>query len=239
MADRVLVVDDEPSIVELAAFNLRRAGFDVVTAADGPAALEAVRSLSPQVVVLDVMLPGLDGFEVCRQLRAWSAVPVLMLTARKEEVDRVVGLEIGADDYLTKPFSPRELVARVKALVRRVRLDREAAAGTDAADAIQVGELSVDFAKHEARLAGRPLDLTRTEFNLLAHLAAHPGRVYARDELLKIVWGDDFFGDERTIDVHIRHLREKIETDPARPVLILTVRGVGYRMSPDVQGGRR
>ncbi|MHB9145887.1 MAG: response regulator [Symbiobacteriia bacterium] len=236
MADRVLVVDDEPSIVELAAFNLRRAGFDVLTAADGPAALEAVRALSPQVVVLDVMLPGLDGFEVCRQLRQWSTVPVLMLTARKDEVDRVVGLEIGADDYLTKPFSPRELVARVKALVRRVRLDREAEASQGPAEVIRTGSVSIDLTRHEVRVAGRFVELTPTEFSLLAHLASHPGRVYSRGDLLKIIWGEDFFGDERTVDVHIRHMREKLEGDPAQPALLLTVRGVGYRFNPGSQG---
>ncbi|MGE5591931.1 MAG: response regulator [Bacillota bacterium] len=228
LADRVLVVDDEPALVELVAFNLRKAGFDVNTAADGAAALEAVRAWDPQLVVLDLMLPGLDGFEVCRELRKWSAVPVLMLTARKEEVDRVVGLEIGADDYLTKPFSPRELVARVRALLRRVRLDRESGGG----GVLESGPLRIDLERHEVAVEGRPVDLTPTEFRLLSQLAQHPGRVYSREDLLRVIWGEDFFGDERTVDVHVRHLREKVEPDPARPQLILTVRGVGYRFSP-------
>lgn len=236
LADRVLVVDDEPALVELVAFNLRKAGFDVNTAADGAAALAAARSWNPQVVVLDVMLPGLDGFEVCRELRKWSAVPVLMLTARKEEVDRVVGLEIGADDYLTKPFSPRELVARVRALLRRVRLDREAAAAGAGGGVLESGSLRVDLERHEVTLEGRSIDLTPTEFRLLSQLAQHPGRVYSREDLLRVIWGDDFFGDERTVDVHVRHLREKVEPDPAHPQLILTVRGVGYRFSPRPQG---
>lgn len=237
LADRVLVVDDEPALVELVAFNLRKAGFDVVTAADGPAALETVRAWSPQVVVLDVMLPRLDGFEVCRELRRWSAVPVLMLTARKDEVDRVVGLEIGADDYLTKPFSPRELVARVKALLRRVRLDRSEAGTEGQTGLIEAGPLRLDLDKHEVSAGDQVVDLTPTEFRLLAHLVGHPGRVYTREDLLRVIWGEDFFGDERTVDVHIRHLREKIEPDPARPAMILTVRGVGYRFSPRSQGG--
>ena len=236
LADRVLVVDDEPALVELVAFNLRKAGFDVVTAADGPAALEAVRAWSPQAVVLDVMLPGLDGFDVCREMRRFSAVPVLMLTARKEEVDRVVGLEIGADDYLTKPFSPRELVARVRALLRRVRLDREDAGAAGGAGSVEAGPLRIDLDKHEVSVAGRTVDLTRTEFRLLSHMAAHPGRVYSREDLLRVIWGEDFFGDERTVDVHIRHLREKVEPDPARPAMVLTVRGVGYRFARDGAG---
>lgn len=236
MADRILVVDDEPAILELAAFNLRKAGFDVLTASDGPAALAIIQAHAPQAVVLDVMLPGLDGFEVCRELRRWSAVPVLMLTARKDEVDRVVGLEIGADDYLTKPFSPRELVARVKALLRRVRLDQESARVESADERIEAGGLTIDPARHEVRLSGRPVDLTPTEFQLLAHMAANPGRVFSRDDLLKVIWGEDFFGDERTVDVHIRHLREKTEADPAHPTLVLTVRGVGYRFNPHPQG---
>lgn len=236
MADRVLVVDDEPALVELVAFNLRKAGFDVNTAADGAAALVAARSWNPQVVVLDVMLPGLDGFEVCRELRKWSAVPVLMLTARKEEVDRVVGLELGADDYLTKPFSPRELVARVRALLRRVRLDRETAAAGLAGGVLESGSLRIDLERHDVTVEGRSVDLTPTEFRLLSQLAQHPGRVYGREDLLRVIWGDDFFGDERTVDVHVRHLREKVEPDPAHPQLILTVRGVGYRFSPRPQG---
>lgn len=236
LADRVLVVDDEPALVELVAFNLRKAGFDVNTAADGDAALAAARSWNPQVVVLDVMLPGLDGFEVCRELRKWSAVPVLMLTARKEEVDRVVGLEIGADDYLTKPFSPRELVARVRALLRRVRLDREAAAAGLAGGVLESGALRIDLERHDVTVEGRSVDLTPTEFRLLSQLAQHPGRVYSREDLLRVIWGDDFFGDERTVDVHVRHLREKVEPDPAHPQLILTVRGVGYRFSARPQG---
>ncbi|MCL8206655.1 MAG: response regulator transcription factor [Actinomycetia bacterium] len=221
MRGKVLVVDDEPAIQELVRFALEREGFEVSVAQDGWAALAEAERLKPDLVVLDLMLPGLNGFEVCRALRATSDVPVLMLTARKEESDRVQGLDLGADDYVTKPFSPRELAARVKAILRRVRgPERETAAETG---------LVVDAERRRVLLDGQPVELTYTEFELLRVLAAHPGRVFTRDELLTRVWGADFYGDARTVDVHIRHLREKLHEDPMAPRFIETVRGVGYR----------
>lgn len=215
----VLVVDDEPAIRELVRFTLEREGFRVRLAGDGWEALEAARREAPDLVVLDLMLPGLSGEDVCRALRAEMDVPVLMLTARKEESDRVSGLELGADDYVTKPFSPRELAARVRAILRRTR-SREAGGGEG---------LVVDVERRRVTLDGRPVDLTYTEFELLRTLRAYPGRVFSREDLLSRVWGQDFYGDTRTVDVHIRHLREKLGEDPARPRFIETVRGVGYR----------
>jgi two-component system alkaline phosphatase synthesis response regulator PhoP len=221
MRGKVLVVDDEPAIQELVRFALEREGFEVSVAQDGWAALAEAERVKPDLVVLDLMLPGLNGFEVCRALRATSDVPVLMLTARKEESDRIQGLDLGADDYVTKPFSPRELAARVKAILRRSRgSERETGAE---------GGLVVDAERRRVLLDGQPVELTYTEFELLRVLAGHPGRVFTRDELLTRVWGADFYGDARTVDVHIRHLREKLHEDPVAPRFIETVRGVGYR----------
>ena len=221
---RVLVVDDEPPIVELVRGYLRREGMDVLTATDGPAAIAAVRDLAPDVVVLDVMLPGLDGIEVCRQLRTFSDVYVIMLTARGEEIDRVVGLSIGADDYLVKPFSPRELLARIKALLRRPR-------GSDASvGPRRVGALSVDVAKRKASVGDREVQLTATEFDLLATLARDPGVVVPRQALLDQVWGTDFFGDDHVLDVHVRKLRRKLSVGTRGEDLIETVRGIGFRL---------
>jgi two-component system alkaline phosphatase synthesis response regulator PhoP len=215
----VLVVDDEPAIRELVRFTLEREGFRVRLAGDGWEALDAARREAPDLVVLDLMLPGLSGEDVCRALRAEMDVPVLMLTARKEESDRVSGLELGADDYVTKPFSPRELAARVRAILRRTRgRDMPGSEG-----------LVVDVERRRVTLDGRPIDLTYTEFELLRTLRAYPGRVFSREDLLSRVWGQDFYGDTRTVDVHIRHLREKLGEDPAHPRFIETVRGVGYR----------
>lgn len=239
--EKVLVVDDEPSLVELVTYNLRRAGYQTVTAGDGEEALQVAERENPDLVILDLMLPKLDGFEVCKALRQVSAVPIVMLTARTDEVDRVVGLELGADDYVLKPFSPRELVARVKAILRRAALDRQAAgaAGTagaaerDAASgtgrSITAGALVIDPDKHRATVAGQALPLTYTEFKILWTLASSPGRVYERDALLTRVWGEDFFGDARTVDVHVRHLRQKLQEGGAEEEFIETVRGVGYR----------
>ncbi len=221
---RVLVVDDEPPIVELVRGYLRREGMDVLTATDGPAAIAAVRDLAPDVVVLDVMLPGLDGIEVCRQLRTFSDVYVIMLTARGEEIDRVVGLSIGADDYLVKPFSPRELLARIKALLRRPR-------GSDASvGPRRVGALSVDVAKRKASVGDREVQLTATEFDLLATLARDPGVVVPRQALLDQVWGTDFFGDDHVLDVHVGKLRRKLSVGTRGEDLIETVRGIGFRL---------
>jgi two-component system alkaline phosphatase synthesis response regulator PhoP len=217
----VLVVDDERPIRELVRTYLRRERMDVITAEDGATALEAIHRHSPDVVVLDVMLPGLDGIEVCRRLRSFSDAYVLMLTARGEETDRVVGLSIGADDYLVKPFSPRELVARIKALLRRPR----AAPAT----ATPPG-LSVDAQRHEVVVDDRPVSLTVIEFELLAALARDPGVVLTREQLLDRVWGQGFVGDDHLLDVHIAKLRGKLGDDPGEPRFVETVRGVGFRL---------
>jgi DNA-binding response OmpR family regulator len=223
-APRVLVVDDEPPIVELVRGYLVRDGMEVLTATDGPAAIAAVRNQAPDVVVLDVMLPGLDGIEVCRQLRTFSDVYVIMLTARGEEIDRVVGLSIGADDYLVKPFSPRELLARIKALLRRPRGNEGPATPR------RVGALSVDAARRKASVGDREVQLTATEFDLLATLARDPGVVVPRQSLLDQVWGTDYFGDDHVLDVHVAKLRRKLAGDAAGSDLIETVRGVGFRL---------
>lgn len=232
MPERILVVDDEPSILELVSYNLRRAGYEVVTADNGEDGLRIAREGGLDLVILDVMLPGIDGFEVLRAMRRTSDVPVLMLTARGEEIDRVVGFEIGADDYVAKPFSPRELTGRVKAILRRLR--RTAEPGEEGT--LHFGTLSVNFVTYEVARNGERVDLTPTEFQILKVLAQNPGRVFSRDELIDRVMGPDFFGDVRTVDVHIRHLRAKIEENPSEPRLIETVRGAGYKF---VSGRRR
>jgi phosphate regulon transcriptional regulator PhoB len=230
---RILVVDDEPHIVELVRYNLLQEGYDVATAGDGETALERVRSERPDLVVLDIMLPGVDGLEVCRRLRKDTAIPIIMLTAKGGELERVVGLEIGADDYVTKPFSPRELVARVRAVLRR-RV-REVSAPTQ--DPIVVGSLRLDPVTHEVTLQDRRIDLTAREFELLWLLMRHPNRVFTRDFLLEHLWGHDFYGSTRTVDMHVSRLREKIEDDPVQPTYIVTVRGVGYKLR-GVEAGR-
>jgi len=218
------VVDDEPTIVEFVRINLEKAGFRVLTAGDGETALRLAASEQPDLVVLDVMLPGKDGFEVCRELRRTTAVPIIMLTARDDDVDKILGLELGADDYLTKPFNPRELVARIKAILRRMdrinRLDTEV---------ITRGRIQLDLDRHQVTAGGQAVDLTPKEFELLELLIKNPGRVFSREILLERLWGYDFFGDSKTIDVHIRRLREKVEEDPSSPTHILTVWGVGYK----------
>ena len=224
----VLVVDDEPNLVDLVKGYLEREGFEVRAASDGPTAVDLARALHPDVVVLDLMLPGFDGLEVCRRLRQFTDAYVLMLTARGEEVDRIVGLEVGADDYLTKPFSPRELVARVKAMLRRPR--GAAAAAPDAAPVLRLGKLMIDEGRHEVELGGVPVSLTPREFALLATLAAQPGRVFTRAQLLERVWGAEYY-DEHVVDVHVANLRHKLEDDPADPTFVETVRGVGYRFA--------
>ena len=227
---KVLVVDDERNLVDLVAGYLEREGYRVLTAADGPSALDLARTADPDVVMLDVMLPGLDGVEVCRRLREFSDAYVLMLTARSEEVDKLVGLAVGADDYVTKPFSPRELVARVKAMLRRPR-GAPRRGDTDAPPALRIGELVVDEARHEVTLRGDVLAVTPREFALLTVLMSQPGRVFTRAQLLERVWGDAFY-DEHVVDVHVGNLRKKIEDDPGRPRYVETVRGVGYRFGP-------
>ena len=221
----VLVVEDEASLASTLSYNFRKNGFNVVTAADGYEGLQAARREQPDVVVLDLMLPKMDGLEVCRRLRAGSDVPILMLTAKGEELDRVVGLEMGADDYLTKPFSMRELIARVRALIRR-------SAGRPAADdvsRISAGMLELDIRGRTVTRDGAEVALKPKEFDLLFYLAKNAGQVFTREQLLEHVWGYEFFGGSRTVDVHIRWLREKLEKEPAQPRYLLTVRGVGYK----------
>lgn len=228
MAERILVVDDEDAIVQLIAYNLRRAGYEVMTAGNGEDALHIARTDPPDMMVLDVMLPGMDGFEVCKAVRRERDLPILMLTARGEEIDRVVGFEIGADDYVTKPFSPRELVGRIKAILRRARREPEPAVEQDS---LTFGPLSINFITYEVTREGQRVDLTPTEFQILKVLTQNPGRVFSRDELVDRVMGPDFYGDVRTVDVHIRHLRTKLEENPSEPRWIETVRGAGYKFS--------
>jgi len=225
---RILVVDDERVLLDTLRYNLTKAGYEVRTAADGEEALTLARRERPDLLILDVMLPKMDGFEVCRSVRRESKVPILMLTARDEELDRVLGLELGADDYLTKPFSMRELQARVKALLRRVEMEHTGESdGTP--QPLKVANLEVDTSSHQATISGVPLHLKPKEFDLLVFLMSNRGRAFFRDQLLEQVWGYDYAGDTRTVDVHVRWLREKVETDPSHPELIETVRGVGYR----------
>jgi two-component system, OmpR family, alkaline phosphatase synthesis response regulator PhoP len=229
MSRKVLVVDDEPSIVKLVQFNLEKEGFVVEVASDGQTALEKVKEAQPDLIVLDLMLPKVDGLEVCKQIRKENGhLPILMLTAKNEEFDKVLGLELGADDYMTKPFSPRELVARVKAILRRVEALREQGIPGDPTF-LKVGDLEIDTEGYEVRKKGDPVDLTPKEFELLIHLAGHRGKVLSRDQLLNAVWDYDFIGDTRIVDVHVSHLREKVEEDSRNPIYIKTVRGIGYK----------
>ncbi|HEU5099348.1 MAG TPA: response regulator transcription factor [Roseiflexaceae bacterium] len=224
----VLIVDDEQRLRDLVRGYLEHEGFNVLTAADGQAALDLAHQRAPDVVVLDLMLPGLDGLEVCRRLRSFSDAYVIMLTAKAEEIDRIIGLEVGADDYVTKPFSPRELIARVRAVLRR---PRSGATPHAVGNPQRFGHLTIDQERHEATLRGRPVALTALEFALLTTLAAHPGRVFTRDQLLEQVWGQDYFGDDHVVDVHIANLRKKLGDEPAAPAYIETVRGAGYRFA--------
>jgi two-component system alkaline phosphatase synthesis response regulator PhoP len=226
--DLILVVDDEPKIVKLARDYLERGGFQVTTAADGASALAGARADKPDLIVLDLNLPGMDGLDVCRQLRRESDVPIIMLTARVEETDRLIGLELGADDYIVKPFSPRELVARVRAVLRRAQ------GGVLQPGIIRAGALEIDLDGHRASVAGEPLHLTRIEFKLLAFLAQHPGQAFSRQRLLDQLHGHSHDGFDRSIDAHIKNLRRKIEPDPADPTYILTVYGIGYRFTDEV-----
>jgi DNA-binding response OmpR family regulator len=225
-APRILLVDDEQSVQKLLAFPLRKEGYEVVPALDGREALERIRGGSFDLVVLDLMLPKVDGFDVCRQIRARSTVPIIMLTAKADEIDKVLGLELGADDYITKPFSVREFRSRVKAVLRRAELARS---DDSHEEPLEEGDLRIDFDKRAVSVRDKPVRLTYVEFEILAALARSPGRVFGRTQLLDLVWGDSAYRDPRTVDVHIRHLREKLERDPKTPELLLTVRGVGYR----------
>jgi two-component system OmpR family response regulator len=225
---KVLVVEDDPNLLETLKYNLRKEGYEVANASDGEQAIEVARKEKPDLIILDIMLPKISGFEVCRILRKEMTVPILMLTAKADETDKIVGLEIGADDYMTKPFSMREFLARVRAVLRRTKIAAAPPAGEAAL--IKIGDLDMDIARHRASLSGATLELSPKEFDLLAFLAGNKGLVFSREQLLEKVWGYDFAGDTRTVDVHIRWLRQKIETDPAQPKYLITVRGTGYKL---------
>lgn len=221
---KILVVDDEPTLVATLKYNLEREKYQVITAADGPAAVDAARGARPDLVLLDIMLPGLDGIEVCRILRKEMNVPIIMLTAKGTEMDKVVGLEIGADDYVTKPFGTRELLARVRAQIRRSESPAAESTGS-----VSVGDIRLDVDRHQAFKSEVPLELKPREFDLLAFLMRNRGRAFTREQLLSQIWGYDFVGDTRTVDVHVRWLRKKIEDEPGSPHRLMTVRGTGYR----------
>lgn len=231
MQRTVLIVDDEKSIVDILKFNLEKEGFKTVCAYDGLEGLRLARELNPDLILLDIMLPHMDGFEVCRTLRGeGSNIPIIMITAREEETDKVFGLELGADDYITKPFSIRELLARVKANMRRaVSLDAPPAEASG--EALRFRDLTIDFQRHTVFKGGKPLDLTQREYELIKFLAATPGKVISRQELMSQVWQYDYYGDLRAVDVAVRRLREKLEDNPAEPVYVMTKRGVGYYFS--------
>ena len=229
MADnKVLIVEDDANLLETLKYSLHKEGYDVVMASDGEQAVAITRRERPDLVILDIMLPKINGFEVCRILRKEMTVPILMLTAKADEMDKIVGLEIGADDYMTKPFSMRELLARVMAMLRRTKMAEALPAGEPAL--FKIGNLEVDIARHRASLSGATLELSPKEFDLLAFLVKNRGLVFSREQLLEKVWGYDYAGDSRTVDVHIRWLRQKIEADPSHPGLLVTVRGTGYKL---------
>ena len=225
---KILIVEDDHNLLDTIKYNLRKEGYEVITAADGAKALTTARTEKPDLIILDVMLPEVSGLEVCRILRKETTTPILMLTARVEETDKVVGLETGADDYMTKPFSLRELIARVRAMLRRTRM---AETKTEVkADTMTIGDIKIDIARHQVAKGGTNLELTPKEFDLLAFLAGNKGFVFNRDQLLEKVWGYEFAGDTRTVDVHIRWLRQKLEDNPEKPTHVITVRGTGYKV---------
>jgi two-component system alkaline phosphatase synthesis response regulator PhoP len=225
--EKILVVDDERNIVELMKFNLKKEGYDVVTAFDGLEALRVTREEKPELIVLDLMMPELGGLEVCKTLRKESKVPIIIVTAKGEEIDRILGLELGADDYVTKPFSPRELIARIKAVLRRTSQK------ADEKDNLAFEDLEIDLIKHEVRINNAKIELKPKEFDLLKLLATQSGKVFTRDFLLEQLWGYDYLGDTRTVDVHVRRLRQKIEAKPSNPKFLKTVHGIGYKFQPD------
>jgi two-component system OmpR family response regulator len=225
---KILIVEDDRNLLDILKYNLRKEGYNAVTAIDGAEALDVARREKPDLIILDVMLPKLSGFEVCRILRKEMTVPILMLTAKTEEVDKIVGLEIGADDYMTKPFSMRELLARLGAMLRRADMAEVQPAAKP--ESLKIGDLEIDMARHQAFCRALPLELSPKEFDLLVFLARNKGFVFSREQLLDKVWGYDYAGETRTVDVHIRWLRQKIETDPAHPRQLLTVRGAGYKL---------
>ena len=226
--DKLVIVEDDANLLATLKYNLQKDGYDVVTAVDGGEAIETTLKEKPDLIILDVMLPTINGFEVCRILRKEMTVPILMLTAKAEEMDKIVGLEIGADDYMTKPFSMRELLARVRAMLRRTRMIVSESAVDETV--LRIKDLEIDSARHRTSLGGIALDLTPKEFDLLAFLARNRGFVFNREQLLEKVWGYDFAGDTRTVDVHIRWLRQKIEANPQKPEYLITVRGTGYKL---------
>ena len=227
--DKILIVEDDTNLLATLKYNLDKDGYDVATAVDGAEAIETARKEKPDLIILDIMLPIMNGFEICRILRKEMTVPILMLTAKAEEMDKIVGLEIGADDYMTKPFSMRELLARIRAMLRRAgmtKIEPELKL-----EPIKIGDLEIDIARHRALARGAELELSPKEFDLLAFLAQNRELVFSREQLLEKVWGYDYAGETRTVDVHIRWLRQKIENDPAKPEILVTVRGKGYKLA--------
>ena len=228
LAKKVLIIEDDKPILDILKFNLSKEGYDTLEAMDGERGLELALAEDPNLVLLDVMLPVMDGFEVCRKIRERSSVPIIMLTAREEEVDKVLGLELGADDYMTKPFSVRELTARVKANLRRTLIDKTPEPSDNEATVISSGDLTINVERYEVLKNGEVLEITLREFELLKFLATQPEKIFTREKLLENVWGYEYYGDVRTVDVTVRRLREKIEDDPSMPKYIITKRGVGY-----------
>ena len=224
-SEKILIIEDEENILEAVKYTLTQEGYDVFTSVDGEDGLEKAQEIKPDLVLLDVMLPKMDGFEVCRILRKDLEMPVFMISAKAEEIDRVVGLEIGADDYITKPFSMRELVVRVRNSLRRSALNRQ----VDDLEILKFGELEIHLTSHMAIVSGEEVSMKPKEFDLLYLLASHKGRAFTRDQILQRLWGDEYIGDVRTVDVHVRWIREKIEVNPSRPEKLVTIRGVGYR----------
>jgi two-component system OmpR family response regulator len=228
MEQTILIIEDDRNLIDVLSYNLTREGYRVVSAIDGVQGLEMARKNKPDLIILDIMLPKMSGLEVCRILRKETTVPILMLTAKSEEIDKIIGLEIGADDYLTKPFSMRELIARIRAMLRRAEMAESKSPAEETI--LRAGDLEIDPARRRAVIGESVLNLTPKEFDLLAFLAKNKGLVFRREQLLDKVWGYDYPGDTRTIDVHIRWLREKIETDPGKPKRLITVRGIGYKL---------
>lgn len=226
MARRILIIDDEPMILESVQYNLKQEGYEVITAQNGETGLKIAQSEMVDLILLDLMLPGMNGTEICRILRQSSEVPIIMLTAKEGEIDRILGLELGADDYVTKPFSMRELMARVRTVLKRTGAD---SGNMEKAKLVVINDIKIDWAGHEVEVKGKPVSLSNKEFELLKILVNHSGQVLTRDQLLSLVWGDDFYGDDRTVDVHICWLREKLEENPGDPKYIVTVRGAGYK----------
>lgn len=226
MARRILIIDDEPMILESVSYNLKQEGYEVITAQNGETGLKLAQRETVDLILLDLMLPGMNGMEICRILRQSSEVPIIMLTAKEGEIDRVLGLELGADDYVTKPFSMRELMARVRTVLKRTG---SGGGNPDQSKPILIDDIKIDWSGHEVAVKGIPVNLSSKEFELLKILVNHSGQVLTREQLLSLVWGDDFYGDDRTVDVHIRWLREKLEENPGEPKYIVTVRGAGYK----------